>query len=79
MGHGCVRYRAAGRHWREQATWAQDDEIEVIDVSTGQSLGKVDPPGIDSIGRLGKITRTLGEIRTESSAPAEAGFANSFA
>jgi hypothetical protein len=58
---------------------AQDDEIEVIDVSTGQSLGKVDPPGIDSIGRLGKITRTLGEIRTESSAPAEAGFANSFA
>lgn len=43
----------------------QGDEITVRDVSNGESLGLVDPPGIGTIGKLGKVIRSLDNVRTE--------------
>jgi outer membrane protein assembly factor BamB len=43
----------------------QGDEIDIRDVSSGESLGRVDPLGIGAIGKLGKVTRSLGNVRTE--------------
>jgi hypothetical protein len=43
----------------------QGDEIAIRDLSSGESLGAVDPPGIGAIGKLGKVTRSLDYVRTE--------------
>ena len=43
----------------------QAQRIAILDRSSGKRLGEVDPPGIGTISRLGKVMRGLGSVRTE--------------
>jgi YVTN family beta-propeller protein len=43
----------------------QAQRIAILDRASGKRLGEVDPPGIGTITRLGKVTRGLDSVRTE--------------
>lgn len=40
-------------------------KISIVDVDGGNVLGSFDPPGVGAIGTMGKVIRTLDDIRTE--------------